>query len=219
MTLGVLGGTFDPIHNGHLAAAAAAQRSLGLESMVLIPSRVPPHRRDPVGAGADDRYTMAALAAAERPGWSASRIEIAREGPSYTFDTLGELKQQTRSQIFFVLGADAFAEIDTWYRYPEVLDLANFVVVSRPGITLDSLRDRVPSAFDRPFDAAQGGQISAQTRVILVEALTPDISSTDIRRRVRAGEPLRGLVPDAVATHIQTHRLYLGPEKTRMAQN
>ena len=219
MTLGVLGGTFDPIHNGHLAAAAAAQRSLGLEAMVLIPSRVPPHRRDPAGAGADDRYTMAALAAAERPGWSASRIEIAREGPSYTFDTLGELKQQTRSQIFFVLGADAFAEIDTWYRYPEVLDLANFVVVSRPGITLDSLRDRVPSAFDRPFDAAQGGQISAQTRVILVEALTPDISSTDIRRRVRAGEPLRGLVPDAVATHIQTHRLYLGPEKTRMAQN
>ena len=219
MTLGVLGGTFDPIHNGHLAAAAAAQQWLDLASIVLVPSRIPPHRQDPVRASAEQRYEMAALAAAGRPGWSASRIEVAREAPSYTFDTLVELQQQTRSQIFFILGADAFAEIATWHRYPEVLDLAKFVVVSRPGITLDSLRDRVPSAFDRPVDSAQDGQSSAQTRVILVEAPTPDISSTEIRRRVRAGESLRGLVPDAVATYIQTHRLYLEPRKAQMAQN
>ena len=202
MTLGVLGGTFDPIHNGHLAAAAVAQQFLDLESIVLIPSRIPPHRRDPVGAGADDRYKMSALAAAERPGWSASPLEIARDGPSYTFDTLVELQQQTRSQIFFVLGTDAFAEIATWYRFPEVLDLANFVVVSRPGITLDSLRDRVPTAFSRPP--------SSQTRVILVEAHTPDISSTEIRRRARAGQSPAGLVPDPVAAYISTHRLYDG---------
>ena len=210
MTLGVLGGTFDPIHNGHLAAAEAAQQFLDLESVALVPSRIPPHRQDPVRASAEQRYEMTALAAAGRPGWAASRLEIDRAGRSYTFDTLVELKQQTGSQIFFVLGADAFSEIATWYRYPEVLELANFVVVSRPGITLDSLRDRVPSAFPSTSPRASDRQTFTQTRVILVEAPTPDISSTDIRRRVRAGESVRGLVPDAVANYIQTHRLYLG---------
>jgi nicotinate-nucleotide adenylyltransferase len=213
MTLGVLGGTFDPIHHGHLAAAAAAQQSLALGAIVLVPSRIPPHRADPVGASAEQRYEMASLAAAGRPGWTASRIEIDREGPSYTFDTLAELQRHmsirrqpdtaaSSTQIFFILGADAFAEIATWFRFPDVLDLANFVVVSRPGITLDSLRERVPSAFDR--------QSSAQTRVILVESNTPDISSTDIRRRVRARQPLSGLVPDTVAEYIRAHRLYAG---------
>jgi nicotinate-nucleotide adenylyltransferase len=201
MRLGVLGGTFDPIHNGHLAAADAAQQSLSLDAITLIPSRVPPHRQDPVGASAEHRYAMAALAAAGRPRWSASRIEIDRHGPSYTYDTLVELDRQlgAGSKFFFILGADAFAEIDTWSRYPAVLDLAHFVVVSRPGITLDSLRERVPSAFARK-----------ETRVILVEAATPDISSTAIRRRVRAGQSLTGWVPDPVADYISMHRLYAG---------
>jgi nicotinate-nucleotide adenylyltransferase len=223
MTLGVLGGTFDPIHNGHLAAADAAQQSLNLDAIVLIPSHVPPHRHNPVGASAEHRYAMAALAAAERPQWSASRIEIDRQGPSYTYDTLVELKRHARGegassasgtrvewQFFFILGADAFAEIATWSRYPAVLDLANFVVVSRPGITLDSLRERAPSAF--PSTSLRAGSLrpSAKTRVILVEAATPDISSTDIRRRVRAGQNLTGLVPDPVAHYISMHRLYAG---------
>jgi nicotinate-nucleotide adenylyltransferase len=200
MTLGILGGTFDPIHNGHLAAADAAQRALNLDAITLIPSHIPPHRRDPVGAGSEQRYEMTALAAAERPGWSASRIEVDREGASYTYDTLVRLREtlSVSAQYFFILGADAFAEIATWSRYPAVLDLAYFVVVSRPGITLDSLRERVPSAFNQ------------EARVILVEAATPDISSTDIRRRVRAGHSLSGLVPAAVAEYISTHRLYLG---------
>jgi nicotinate-nucleotide adenylyltransferase len=200
MRLGVLGGTFDPIHLGHIDAADAAQHALSLESIILIPSRIPPHRADPVSASGEDRLAMAELAAADRPGWSASRIELDREGPSYTFDTLVQLGAGT--QIFFITGADAFAEIATWSRYPAVLDLANFVVVSRPGITLDSLRERVPSAFGR--------HSPANTRVILVEARTPDVSSTDIRRRVRAGDSLSGLVPPAVADYIRTHRLYLG---------
>ena len=199
MRVGILGGTFDPIHNGHVAAAAAAQDTLGLDTISLIPSLIPPHRHDPVGATGEQRFEMARLAAAEHPGWSASRIELDREGPSYTYDTLMTLRG---SQIFFITGADAFAEIATWSRYPAVLDLANFVVVSRPGITLDSLRARVPSAFrDRP---------SASTRVILVESHTPDISSTDIRRRVRAGQSLSGFVPDSVARFIAEHRLYSG---------
>lgn len=211
MTLGVLGGTFDPIHNGHIAAADAAERALHLDRVVLVPSRVPPHRRDPVGAGSDHRVAMAELAARERPGWSASRIEIDREGPSYTYDTLAELREQfPGTQIFFILGADAFAEIATWSRYPAVLDLANFVVVSRPGITLDSLRERAPSAFPSTSLGASSPEPSAKTRVILVEATTPDVSSTEIRRRIRTGESLAGLVPDSVANYIQQHRLYGG---------
>ena len=201
MTLGVLGGTFDPIHNGHIAAAAAAQAALNLDAISLIPSHVPPHRHDPVRATSEQRFEMARLAAAEYPGWSASRIELDREGPSYTFDTLTALGR-SGTQNFFIIGADAFAEIDTWSRYPDVLDLANFVVVSRPGITLDSLRGRVPSAFNP--------RISSDTRVILVEADTPDVSSTDIRRRVRAGDSITGLVPDSVARYIASHRLYTG---------
>jgi nicotinate-nucleotide adenylyltransferase len=224
MTLGVLGGTFDPIHNGHLAAASAAQHHLEIDSMVLVPSRIPPHRQDPVGASAEHRFEMASLAAAERPGWSASRLEIDREGPSYTYDTLVELRRNlsirlkpdttaSSTQFFFILGADAFAEIATWFRYPDVLDLANFVVVSRPGITLDSLRERVPSAFEhhRPSSPSALRDLgSEETRVILVESNTPDISSTDIRRRVRAGLPLSGLVPDTVAEYLRAHRLYVG---------
>ena len=221
MTLGVLGGTFDPIHLGHLAAGDAAQQALSFDSMLLLPSRIPPHRADPVTAGPEDRFAMAKLAAKERPGWTASRIELDREGPSFTYDTLLELNRGRGEaamgdgrgisgdgatgvewQIFFIIGADAFAEIASWSRYPAVLDLAHFVVVSRPGITLDSLRERVPSAFSR--------QPSAKTRVILVEAHTPDISSTDIRRRVRAGHSLSGYVPDTVADYIRDHHLYLG---------
>lgn len=198
MTLGVLGGTFDPIHLGHIAAADAAQQALSLHSITLMPSRIPPHRADPVTAGAEDRFAMATLAAAERPGWSASRLELDREGPSYTFDTLVELGKSS-TQLFFITGADAFAEIATWSRYPAVLDLANFVVVSRPGITLDSIRER-----------ASGDRRHAKTRVILVEAHTPDMSSTDIRRRVRAALSLANYVPASVADYIRDHRLYLG---------
>lgn len=206
MKLGVLGGTFDPIHCGHVAAADAAHQALHLDEVLLIPSRIPPHRADPTRASAEDRYAMAALAARERAGWSASRLEIDRTGPSYSYDTLLQLRKDrgdaAQCQFFFIIGADAFREIATWSRFPAVLDLANFVVVSRPGITLDSLRDRVPAAFGR--------ESSGTTRVILLEAHTPDVSSTDIRRRIGAGESLAGLVPDSVAAYISSHRLYAG---------
>jgi nicotinate-nucleotide adenylyltransferase len=208
MKVGVLGGTFDPIHLGHVAAAEAAQQSLALESIILIPSSIPPHRAQPAGAAAEHRFAMAQLAAAGRPGWTVSRIEIDRQGPSYTYDTLVALRTlSATSQFFFITGADAFAEIATWSRYPAVLDLAIFVVVSRPGITLDSLRERVPSAF------------SETARVILVEAHTPAVSSTEIRQRIRAGQSLSGLVPDAVAAYITAQRLYLQEPKGTLAQN
>lgn len=212
MTLGVLGGTFDPIHNGHLAAGLRAQAVLRLDHVMLVPSRLPPHRS--AGAPAADRLAMARLAAREQQGWSASDIELKREGPSYTFDTLSALDATPRWQKFFIIGADAFAEIATWSRYPAVLDLAHFAVVARPGITLHSLQARVPDLADRmttPDEfkpSTSGATPDDKTRVILIETATPDVSSTEVRRRVRAGESIHGLVPESIASYISTHRLY-----------
>jgi len=215
MTLGVLGGTFDPIHYGHITAGLRAQSALGLERVMLVPSRIPPHRA--TGASAEDRLAMASLAAAEHQGWTASDIELKREGPSYTFDTLTELVGGGLTwQFFFIIGADAFAEIATWSRYPAVLDLAHFAVVARPGITLHSLQARVPDLADRMTTPdefkpqAASRKPNEKSRVILIETETPDVSSTEIRRRVRAGDSIRGMVPDAVAAYITTHRLYVG---------
>ena len=216
MTLGVLGGTFDPIHLGHVAAAIAAERTLKLRSVALIPSRLPPHRPEQARVSPLHRLAMTTLAAANHPSWSVSDVELKRDGPSYTFDTLTELAGQGHraSQIFFIIGADAFAEIATWSRYPAVLDLAHFAVVARPGITLDSLKKRVPDLADRmttpeSFKPQVTSSPSDKTRVILIEAATPDISSTEIRRRLGAGESIAGLVPDFVATYLAHHRLYV----------
>lgn len=237
MTLGVLGGTFDPIHNGHITAALRAQAALRLDRVMLVPSRIPPHRTTAASASTADRLAMAQLAAADQTGWEASDVELRRDGPSYTFDTLTSLAMsevvgdagsgagnRVEWQKFFIIGADAFAEIATWSRYPAVLDLAHFAVVSRPGITLDSLQARVPDLADRMTTpelfkpptyakATVGKQSSSdpKTRVILIETTTPDVSSTDIRRRVAAGESIAGLVPEAVASYISQHRLYGGP--------
>ena len=226
MTVGVLGGTFDPIHCGHVGAAVAAERALSLKSVVLMPSSLPPHRAEQVRVGAMHRLAMTTLAAADHPSWSVSEIELKRDGPSYTFDTLTEMLQRGHpaSQVFFITGADAFAEIATWSRYPAVLDLAHFAVVARPGITLDSLQKRLPdlaermttpASFKSPTSAkASVGQPASsptpdeRTRIILIEAATPDISSTGIRQRLRAGESIAGLVPEFVATYIAHHHLY-----------
>jgi len=215
MTLGVLGGTFDPIHNGHIAAGRQAQAALQLDGVTLVPSRVPPHRTAGLGASPDARLAMAQLAAAEQPGWTASDIELKREGPSYTFDTLTELGATSTWKFFFIIGADAFAEIATWSRYPAVLDLAHFAVVARPGITLDSLQKRLPDLAQRmtTLDSfkpqASSPKPGDKTRIILIETNTPDLSSTEIRRRVRTGVSIHGLVPESVAAYISTHRLYV----------
>lgn len=207
MTLGVLGGTFDPIHYGHITAGLRAQSALGLERVMLVPSRLPPHRS--TGASAEDRLAMASLGAAEHQGWTASDLELKREGPSYTFDTLTELRATARSQFFFIIGADAFAEIATWSRYPAVLDLAHFAVVARPGITLDSLQKRLPNLAER-MTTPDLFNPSHTPAVILIQAETPDVSSTTIRRRIRAGETISELVPVSVASYIATHHLYVG---------
>jgi nicotinate-nucleotide adenylyltransferase len=150
-----------------------------------------------------------ALGGAAATRWEASDLELRRDGPSYSFDTLCAMHAEglSASQIFFITGADAFAEIATWHRFPEVLDLAHFVVVRRPGRTLDDLRTALPALAPRMIEPAQLTP-SASPRIVLLDAATPDVSSTEIRRRAAAGEPLDGLVPAPVAAYIEQHRLY-----------
>ena len=214
--IGVLGGTLDPIHLGHVEAALVAREALALDRVLVIPAHVPPHRTTPASSPFH-RFAMAALAVNGVEGLAASDMELLEPGPSYSADTLLRLHARgyAASQIFFITGADAFAEIATWNRYPAVLDLANFVVVSRPGMPLTMLRQRLPELKPRmrlPIGAARGHREAtlgaAETSIFLVDAPTPDVSSTDIRRRVAERLSIAGLVPPAVQAHIHQHALY-----------
>ena len=226
---GILGGTFDPVHLGHRDVAVAARTALGLDTVLLIPSRVPPHRhRAPVASG-PDRLAMVELAAAAEPGLKASDLELTSDGPSYTSRTLDTLTGgRNPSQFFFITGADAFAEISTWHDYPDVLDLSHFVVVSRPGHPTSQLKERHPALAHRMRHSAlarrmrhpaqahrtpllvddPGRPADLSTAVWLVEAATRDISSSDIRMRRAAGHPIDDLVSPSVAAYVLEHRLY-----------
>lgn len=208
--IGILGGTFDPIHVGHIETARAARRALDLDSVTLMPSRVPPHRQHGPSASPYHRFAMAALAAAGEEGLTVSDDELRADGPSYTALTLERLAGRglPAAQIFFITGADAFAEIETWYRYPAVLDLAHFIVIGRPGTPAASVAARLPLLGSRLRQAGPGLAVPPEPAVFLVDAATPDVSSTDIRRRLRAGSGVAGLVPPAVERHIARHGLY-----------
>jgi len=216
--VGLLGGTLDPIHIGHLEAASAARRELQLDCVYVLPSNVPPHRTQQPSASSHHRFAMTALAVNGVDGLRASDIELSTSGPSYTAETLIRFSGATGlavSQIFFITGADAFAEIETWYRYPEVLDLANFIVVSRPGFAVEALRDRLPAIAHRMIDAdpvkpaARSQQPDASSHsIFLLNATTPDVSSSDIRQRLTARRSIAGLVPATVERHIAQHGLY-----------
>jgi nicotinate-nucleotide adenylyltransferase len=152
---------------------------------------------------------MVKLAVADTPGWEVSDLEIARKGPSYTYDTLAALSAEglTPLQIFFITGADAFAEIATWRRYPEILDCAHFVVVARPRTSLTRLRKRLPDLAHRMADVP-APEAADQTQILLLQAETPDVSATDIRRRVGDGDSIDGMVHPAVAAYIARNSLY-----------
>lgn len=207
MRRGLLGGTFDPIHQGHLDVALAARRALTLDLVELLPSGTPPHRRPPV-ASIRDRVEMTRLAAAAYEGISVSELDTEDTGPSYTAVTLDRLAARsldTRT-LFFVTGADAFREIGSWKDYPGLLDRCHFVAVSRPGCAASSLPGALPALAGRMLEAP--GVVPARPSIFLVDAVTSAISSTEVRRRVASGEPIDGLVPDAVAGYIKSHRLY-----------
>jgi nicotinate-nucleotide adenylyltransferase len=207
--IGILGGTFDPIHCGHVETAAAAARALDLTAIFVVPTRVPPHRTQPF-ASAFHRFAMVAMAVAGRPRWRASDIELlAPQSPSFTSDTLRRFRDEgyAPQELFFIVGADAFLEIATWRDYPALLDSAHFAVVSRPGAATSQLRDRLPALAGR-MTAPSLPSRTGPTLIFLIEAPTPDVSSTAIRQRIARGEAVAGMVPAGVLQHIEQHGLY-----------
>jgi nicotinate-nucleotide adenylyltransferase len=208
--VGVLGGTLDPIHCGHIAAAIAARDALDLTSVLVVPSRVPPHRTVQPQASAYHRFAMAALAVSGERRLEVSDDELMANGPSYTADTLERLHARglAASQIFFIMGVDAFAEIATWKRYPEVLDLAHFVVVSRPGHRIEALQAGLPALAARMRPDGEEARTSTHPLIHLLQAATPGVSSTIVRERLARDEAITALVPPLVEAHIFKHRLY-----------
>lgn len=205
--IGLLGGTFDPIHMGHLDLATAAQAALGLEQVVVIPANVPPHRPKPL-TSSFHRFAMVSLAVAGRQGWRASDVELRHEAPSYTATTLRRFHERGYGprELFFLIGADAFTIIATWRDYPALLDRTHFAVVSRPGFPVAGLRDRLPELTPRMVDA--GGDAPSTPSIILIDAVTADVSSTAIRARLAAGEPIEGMLDPRVQQHVEQHGLY-----------
>jgi nicotinate-nucleotide adenylyltransferase len=204
---GWLGGTFDPIHEGHLDVARAAHTTLGLAGVTLVPAHIPPHRSQPV-ASTEHRVAMTKLAASD--DWmDVSTIEVDAPGPSYTATTMDQLEQAGTDlrTLVVVTGADAFAGILTWHRADELLDRVTFAVVSRPGHPAPALQTQLPALAPRmctPSDWAT----RAGTSIVLVDAPTSPVSSTMVRAAVAAGQPLSGLVPAPVASYIAAHGLY-----------
>jgi len=189
--IGVMGGTFDPIHHGHLVAASEVAHIFALDEVVFVPTGQPYQKDSRQVSPAEDRYLMTVIATASNPRFSVSRVDIDRPGPTYTIDTLHELRAANKPQdeLYFITGADALAEILTWHDVDELFTLAHFVGCTRPGHRL--------SGAGLPDD-----------KVSLVEIPALAISSTECRARTEVGEPVWYLVPDGVVQYIAKRKLY-----------
>lgn len=198
--LGVMGGTFDPIHHGHLVAASEVAAKFGLDEVVFVPTGVPWQKKNRRVSPAEHRYLMTVIATASNPRFTVSRVDIDRAGDTYTVDTLKDLRALygENVELFFITGADALEQIVTWRGADELFDLAHFVGVSRPGVEL-----RVPAMAELPAD-----------RVTLMEVPALAISSTACRERVADAQPIWYLVPDGIVQYIQKTGLYL-PDPAR----
>jgi nicotinate-nucleotide adenylyltransferase len=196
--IGILGGTFDPIHYGHLAIAEDVWAALHLDEVLLVPAGEPPHKRGRPISPVADRVAMVEAAIADNPHFRLSRVEVDRPGPSYSVDTVGLLRQQLgpEAQLFFIVGGDALADLPSW-REPAVLaERCQIVAVHRPGWQPGDLA---------PLEAAIPG---ACQRIIHLPVVQLDLAASDIRRRVATDQPITYLVPPAVRRYIESHHLY-----------
>lgn len=197
--IGILGGTFDPVHYGHIALAEDAVREANLDEVVMIPARIQPFKQDREYASGEDRFKMLALAAGKNDYVTVSRYELEQEGVSYTYLTLRHMQEffGEDTRLFFITGTDSFLKIDTWRNAPELLTKYSYIIGTRPGYRQDEYQE----ALQRITDAFG-------TEVISMHKTELDISATQIRELVAAGKPIDDLVPPEVERYIREHGLY-----------
>lgn len=213
MRLGLLGGTFDPVHEGHLVLARVAVETLGLDRLLLVPCARPPHKEREDLTGPYDRFAMLALALAGEPSMAPSHAELIRGGRSFTVETLRQMEERNEgADLYLVVGSDSFIEMTTWRDYREILARAAVAVVPRPGFEPERYRERMEPALasilaapGEPWPESLAGRLPLAG---ILAASPPDISSTEIRRRIREGMGIDGLVPDPVKLYIRRHGLY-----------
>jgi nicotinate-nucleotide adenylyltransferase len=211
----LFGGTFDPVHLGHLTPAVRAAETFGFDALVFVPSGQPPHKLGEPLTPFAHRFAMVALATQSNDRFLISAIEAERPGPTYTFDTVRQLRELFPAQRhYFLMGSDSFAQIGTWHRWEELLDLADLVVLHRPTVWGDDLASKAPAEL-RPYvrivrsprDVPE--QESAPHSIYFLEHEPFPIAASELRQRVRAGEPICEWVPPEVDRYIAKHRLYL----------
>lgn len=196
--VGIMGGTFDPIHYGHLMAANTAMFEYRMEFVIFVPSGRPPHKKERLISEAEHRYRMTLLAVESNPGFIVSRVEIDREGYSYAIDTVKHFAALLGPQVelYFITGADAVLEILTWKNVSQLIAYCSFLAVTRPGFDLNQLK----------FVAGIDHQLLAKIHLLEIPALA--ISSSEIRHRVKHQQPIRYLLPETVESYLQNHQLY-----------
>ncbi len=193
--IGIMGGTFDPIHNGHLLTAECAAYQYNLDEVIFIPSGNPPHKIEKNISDAEDRYVMSLLATMSNSKFRVSRMEIEREGLSYTIDTVREIKKlHPGAKVYFITGSDAILEIFTWKNPEELLEEAEFIAATRPGYCISQLGQKIYDAYRK--------------NIHILEIPGLAISSTDIRRRRQEGRPIKYQLPEAVEMYVKKHDLY-----------
>ena len=213
MADGYFGGTFDPIHYAHLRLAEELADAFGFSEVRFIPAAIPPHRAPP-GAAAEDRRQMVELAIAGNPRFRLDDRELQREGASYSYDTLAQIRAGIGDRsLCLLMGADAFVALTTWHRWKEILDLAHVVVARRPGYPLGQLAASLPAALKSQYlrrhvaDAA-AARLEPGGRIFTHELTALDVSATALRQLIARGGSLRYLLPEAVIAYIESHHLY-----------
>ncbi|MFZ7101853.1 MAG: nicotinate-nucleotide adenylyltransferase [Peptococcaceae bacterium] len=198
--IGIMGGTFDPIHYGHLVTAEAVRSEFELEKVFFVPSGNPPHKNPDQVSDSQHRYLMTFLSITNNLYFETSPLEINRPGKSYAYDTLKIFHDKFPGyQIYFITGADAIKEILTWHRVEEVLDLCYFVAATRPGYDLEDLKKEELKVLPEEY----------LKRILIIEVPAMAISSTNIKKRVKEGKPIKYLLPEAVEHYIYKNKLYL----------
>lgn len=208
--IGLLGGTFDPVHLAHLRTAEEVREALGLDCVEFVLSATPPHKSAGAQASVEDRARMLELAIADHPRFTLNLCEVDRAGPSYSIDTIRIVQaREPDAELTFIVGTDAFAEIHTWKDYADIFSLCDFCVISRPGAPTSQLSIAAENAFC--YDPNRGVYVHRSGRALRFLPVTAlMISASDIRQRCANGQSIRYLVPSSVAEYVASHGLYLG---------